>query len=262
MCPVLLLGASSQAHPLRHFRVGPSVSSGCGPACFRCDNTFGVACSAPASGTCRPLEIARFFPSSSPLPGISLIEVFRWARFRCACFSRCTEAVCVTLRSSGPWCPVWSCVDIMCWSYFLFVRRFVCEESKTEVLCCNCLFEHFVPKLPEISRGRALHWWSIKMEHRVSPLHVYAHSSCVLCACSVAGESAILSPVFPCWARVHDQWILGESRECQRNFSSRESPRGMSPAPPLLSLGWRRRAAAPLRRRAAEPPRRHSYNPL
>ena len=35
VCPVLLLGASSLAHPLRHFRVGPSVSSRCGPACIR-----------------------------------------------------------------------------------------------------------------------------------------------------------------------------------------------------------------------------------
>ena len=87
---------------------------------WRCDNTFGVACLAPASGTCRPLEIARFFPPSSPLPGISLIEVFRWARFRLgACFPRCAEAVCVTLLSSGPWCPGWSCVDALCWSYYL-----------------------------------------------------------------------------------------------------------------------------------------------
>ena len=130
---------------------------------WRCDNTFRGACLAPASGGCRPLEIACFFPPSSPLPGISLIELFRWARFRLgACFPRCAEAVCVTLRSSGPWCPGWSCVDMMCWSYFLFVRRFVCEESKTEVFVLQLFFWHFVRKLREISRGRALHWWKRK----------------------------------------------------------------------------------------------------
>ena len=41
--------------------------------------TFGVACLAPASGTCRPLEIACVFTPSSPLPEITLIELFRWA---------------------------------------------------------------------------------------------------------------------------------------------------------------------------------------
>ena len=88
-----------------------------------------------------------------PLPRRCLgfhFQVFRWARFRLGvCFTRCALAVCVTLRLSGPWCPGWSCVNIMCWSNFLFVRQVVWEESKTEVLCCNC-FWHFVPKLREI----------------------------------------------------------------------------------------------------------------
>ena len=98
---------------------------------------------------CPVLLLGASSSPSSPLPGISRY-VFRQDRFRLgACFTRFALAVCVTLRSSGPWCPGWSCVDIMCWSYFLFVRQVVWEESKTEVLCCNC-FWHFVPKLREI----------------------------------------------------------------------------------------------------------------
>ena len=95
---------------------------------------------------CPVLLLGASSTPSLPLPGISL-QVFRWARFRLGvCFSRCALAVCVTLRLSGPWCPGWSCVNIMCWSYFLFVRLVVWGESKTAVLCCNC-FWHCVPKL-------------------------------------------------------------------------------------------------------------------
>ena len=98
------------------------------------------------------------------------------------CFTRCALAVCVTLRLSGPWCPGWSCFEIVCWSYFLFVRQVVWGESKTEVLCCNC-FWHLFPSSGNFSRGRALHWWNVKIKHRVCPLRVYAHSSCVPGAC-------------------------------------------------------------------------------
>ena len=70
-------------------------------------------------------------------------------------------------------------LTFMCWSYFLFVRQVVLEESKTEVLCCNC-FWHFVPKLREMLRGRALHWWNVK--NKTSCLSVARLPPLLLCS--------------------------------------------------------------------------------
>ena len=46
---------------------------------------------------------------------------------------------------------------------------------------------------------------------------------------SPTAGSAILSPAPPCWAPVHDEWISGESRECQNSLAGESAILSQAP---------------------------------
>ena len=146
---------------------------------WRCDNTFGVACLAPASGTCRPLEIACFFPLPRRCLGFHFLNSFAgpgsaWVLASPAvlrqsvllCFQQAPGArvgVVLTL-SVGP---------TIC---------LVCEGSKTEVLCCNCFLALCLQAQGHFKRS-----CFALVERENKPLHVCAPTPLVfLCAYSCA----------------------------------------------------------------------------
>ena len=75
------------------------------------------------------------FPAAPPCFRLLDVRQYFWGSV-----TRCAEAICVTLLSSGPWLLGWSCVDA-----FVLVLLFVsCVKVQRRKFCVAIVFWHFV----------------------------------------------------------------------------------------------------------------------